>query len=150
MKKHKPCDNWLAKSKGVRQLMISENSLYSNTNNVMCDILKAKMISVIFRQQKSNVWYECVKILIWVDSTIYFPNIIPPKLLVFYYLWSIRNTTQDAVLEPSCTNSVGWHSESLCAPSCSQLAASNIQWNEDNNDTYLHWLDTSTNIKRTD
>jgi hypothetical protein len=39
----------------------------------MCDILQAKMLSVIFRQQKNGVYWS-VNIFMCVDST-YFPNL---------------------------------------------------------------------------
>jgi hypothetical protein len=53
--------------------MISDKSLHISTlKNVMCDILQAKMLSVIFRQQKNGVYWS-VNIFMCVDST-YFPK----------------------------------------------------------------------------
>ena len=52
MAKNYTCDNWLAKLLVCANLMISDKSLHISTlKNVMCDILEAKMYSVIFCQR---------------------------------------------------------------------------------------------------
>ena len=56
MAKNHTCDNWLAKLLACANLMISDKSLHISTlKNVMCDILQAKMYSVMFCQQTKKV-----------------------------------------------------------------------------------------------